>query len=513
MTTNGTRLCFITRHGRQMTYETPAVHDYASSHVTGDRCDSDTSVPGHMKRQPCMMYASMTDAEHVCHLESSSNAGRVRQSRPQSSLIPSVIPHSFGNYSFKYTESICDVCIEIPHEIKEKVGSPAMLFTCPACHEKDERATKSNPMPYFAFKQTVEGTLLPACSKPTFIRGVCERASKSQVCAGPILILHFIYVGMNSRGSLPRVLNTALEEYHTPSTLRYHEVEFDFGTSDKLYHWETRAEALATEMGKYVFEYTVVFVSVHSEITRGDLFAGKDEKGEDVAVEPAEFMEYLFSGGLRSVINKSTVFMLSCGPLVAFHKSICSLKKAIAEQVFHSLLPQRLHLTDVRLKPTYTIAFGADRFISAVLKSFIVAFGVRVLIQGHAFEEVITDLLNVSLELRMHSDTFVFQLKDRTAPCLPHPSPNPSVIGIRYSWYHNHRRPWGTALPMSCPKCSSVRSWSRSKTGVDCSNAQARISTCRSPKCKYEFFTYPPQGPYEIVKDSKSTGWIKQMDI
>ncbi|KAI5990186.1 hypothetical protein EDD15DRAFT_2198186 [Pisolithus albus] len=278
----------------------------------------------------------------------------------------------------------------------------------------------------------------------------------------------------NPRGSLPQVLNTVLEEYHTPSTLRYHEVEFDFGTSDKLYHWETRAEALATEMGKYVFEYTVVFVSVHSEITRSDLFAGKDEKGEDVAVEPTE---------------------------------------AIAEQVFHSLLPQRLHLTDVRLKPTYTIAFGADRFISAVLKSFIVAFGVRVLIQGHAFEEVITDLLNVSLELRMHSDTFVFQLKDRTAPCLPHPSPNPSVIGIRYSWYHNHRRPWGTALPMSCPKCSSVRSWSQSKTGVDCSNAQARISTCRSPKCKYEFFTYPPQGPYEIVKDSKSMGWIKQMDI
>ncbi|KAI5995854.1 hypothetical protein EDD15DRAFT_2195259 [Pisolithus albus] len=338
----------------------------------------------------------MTDAEHVCHLESSSNAGRVRQSRPQSSLIPSVIPHSFGNYSFKYTESICDVCIEIPHEIKEKVGSPAMLFTCPACHEKDERATKSNPMPYF------------------------WRVLYFPHAANPHLSEASVKEPRNPRGSLPRVLNTALEEYHTPSTLRYHEVEFDFGTSDKLYHWETRAEALATEMGKYVFEYTVVFVSVHSEITRGDLFAGKDEKGEDVAVEPAE---------------------------------------------------------------------------------------------DTAFEEVITDLLNVSLELRMHSDTFVFQLKDRTAPCLPHPSPNPSVIGIRYSWYHNHRRPWGTALPMSCPKCSSVRSWSRSKTGVDCSNAQARISTCRSPKCKYEFFTYPPQGPYEIVKDSKSTGWIKQMDI
>ncbi|KAI6006109.1 hypothetical protein EDD15DRAFT_2359244 [Pisolithus albus] len=139
-----------------------------------------------------------------------------------------------------------------------------------------------------AFKHTVEGNILPVCDKPTFIRGVCERASKSQVCAGPILILHFIYVGMNSRGSLPWVLNTALEEYHTASTLCYHEVVFDFGTWDKLCLWETKAQALATEIGKDKFEYKVVFVSVHSEVTRGDLFAGKDENGEDVAVEPTE---------------------------------------------------------------------------------------------------------------------------------------------------------------------------------------------------------------------------------
>ncbi|KAI5981786.1 hypothetical protein EDD15DRAFT_2203661 [Pisolithus albus] len=363
---------------------------------------------------------------------------------------------------------VCNVCIKILQEIEDKLGSPGISFKCPACHEKDEREMRSKPMPYFAFTRMVEGKSVPACDKPTFIRG-------------PILLLHFIYMGMNSRGSLPWVLNTVLEEYHTASTLHYHEVVFDFGTWDKLCHWETKAQALATEIGKDNFEHKVIFVSVHSEVTRGDLFVGKDEKGEDVAVEPLE----------------SIIFMLSCGPLVTFHDSISSFKKAI-----------------IQLQPAYTVAFGADRFISAVLKSFIIAFGVRVLIQGHALCEVITDLLDVSLELRMHSDTFFFQSKVQTTSGLPLPSSNPlSVIGIRYSWYHNHRHPWGTALPMSCPKCSSVRSWSRSKVGVDSTNTIVRISTCCSPECKYEFFSYPPVGPYEVIKENKSMGWIKRTAI
>ncbi|KIK18246.1 hypothetical protein PISMIDRAFT_14493 [Pisolithus microcarpus 441] len=42
------------------------------------------------------------------------------------------------------------------------------------------------------------------------------------------------------------------------------------------------------------------------------------------------------------------------------------------------------------------------------MKPFIMAFGVRVLIQGHDLYEVFVDLLDVSIELRMHSDTFLF---------------------------------------------------------------------------------------------------------
>ncbi|KAI5991026.1 hypothetical protein EDC04DRAFT_2813474 [Pisolithus marmoratus] len=171
-------------------------------------------------------------------------------------------------------------------------------------------------MLYFPFTQTVQGNTVLASNEPTFINGVCERASKSQVCGGPILIIHFVYMGLNARGE---------------NNLRYLEVVFDFGTSRKLRLWRSEAESLAATIGEDIFQQKIFFISVHSEVTRGDLFAGKEGDGSDVVVRPEEFMNYLFSGGLQPLVSGATIFMLSCGPLVASSESICSLKKALLE--------------------------------------------------------------------------------------------------------------------------------------------------------------------------------------
>ncbi|KAI5983651.1 hypothetical protein EDD15DRAFT_2201935 [Pisolithus albus] len=257
-----------------------------------------------------------------------------------------------------------------------------------------------------------KGVSTLACNEPTFVSGVCERASKSQVCGGPILIVHFIFTGLNARGSVPRVLNTALEEYHSEETLRYLEVFFAFGTRRNLRHWLTEAESLVATIGKDIFQQKISFVSVHSEVTRGDLFAGKDEQGSDVAVTPKEFMEYLFSGGLQLLVHGATVFMLSCGPRVAFSESISSLKEGLLEYDIFCVQ---------WLKPAYTVAFGAKRFISATIKSFIIAFGVRVVIQGHDLGEVFKDLLDVSVELSMHTDAYIFQVKENATSYFQRP--------------------------------------------------------------------------------------------
>ncbi|KIK10852.1 hypothetical protein PISMIDRAFT_20025 [Pisolithus microcarpus 441] len=168
-----------------------------------------------------------------------------------------------------------------------------------------------------------------------------------------------------------------------------------------------------------------------------------------------------------------------------------------------------------RLRPAYTIAFGATCFIGAVIKSFIVAFGSRVVIQGHDLGEVFTDLLNVSVELPMHTDAYLFQFEEQMASDVPNPSSSAVHIkGTRYSWYHTHRRPWGCPLPMSCPKCGSIRSWSPSKQGEDSSGAPGRISTCQSPACGFQMFSYQPHS-YQVikVKVGEGMGWIKQAGI
>ncbi|KAI5992626.1 hypothetical protein EDC04DRAFT_2809073, partial [Pisolithus marmoratus] len=161
-------------------------------------------------------------------------------------------------------------------------------------------------MPYFPFTQTVQGNTVLASNKPMFIRGMCERTSKSQVCGGPILIIHFIYMELNVKGSVPHVLNTALEEYHSENTLCYLEVVFDFGTHRKLCLWQSEAESLAAMISEDVFQPKFFLISIHSEVTFGDLFAGKGEDGSDVAVRPEEFMNYLFLGGLQPLLEAST---------------------------------------------------------------------------------------------------------------------------------------------------------------------------------------------------------------
>ncbi|KAI5998465.1 hypothetical protein EDC04DRAFT_2612370 [Pisolithus marmoratus] len=165
---------------------------------------------------------------------------------------------------------------------------------CPACHEKEECAACSEPMPYF----TVQGNTVLASNEPTFINGVCERASKSQ---------RIIYATWRLSSTLAQVV--------------------------KLRLWRSEAESLAATIGEDIFQQKIFFISVHSKVTRGDLFAGKEGDGSDVAVRPEE---------LHSV------------------QSILSVRS---------------------------------------FKSFIVAFGVRVVIQGHDLGEVFKDLLDVSVEL------------------------------------------------------------------------------------------------------------------
>ena len=181
--------------------------------------------------------------------------------------------------------------------------------------------------------------------KPTIVAGVCQRVSKLQVRADSMVILHLVCVGMDTSGCLPLLLKTALEDYHKKDVLEYVQETFDFGTDVKLSMWNARREILGTRLAARKFQRKLVFVTVHSEITCGDLFVGKDAQGRDVAMEVKEvhmetecetllisfqFMKCLFGPSLERVVHRSTLFMLTCGPLVTFQDSFLAMKQTIA---------------------------------------------------------------------------------------------------------------------------------------------------------------------------------------
>ncbi|KAI6034769.1 hypothetical protein BKA83DRAFT_4121808 [Pisolithus microcarpus] len=351
---------------------------------------------------------------------------------------------------------VCQRCLGLREDLMKKVCAVDTNFHCPGCHELRDGASKRNLTPYFAFTRNVHGKTIHVLDQPVIMSSVCERASKSQ--------------------------------------------------QKKLNRWRVKAKKLGAKLGASDFKRKIIFVTVHSEVTRGDLFSGKDEKGGDVAMRVEEFMSCLFSPPLEEVVYASTLFMLTCGPLVSFQESFTSMQQSIRQELSSSL---------VSLQPEYTIAFTALNFINAVLKPFLVSYGVQVLIEGHALGDVLQDLLNVSLGLRMHSDVILFHvagLISSKAPFLLRRASlatTPLVTGYRYSWYHSHRRPWGNSLPIGCKKCAAIRPWGRSKLDPQPDQPKARVTKCQSKGCDFEVRTQPLPHEYQVLRGDETSGWLK----
>ncbi|KAI6020820.1 hypothetical protein BKA83DRAFT_4126746 [Pisolithus microcarpus] len=221
------------------------------------------------------------------------------------------------------------------------------------------------------FAMTVANSCLPAIPVHTWITGGPDE--EDGALKHNLMPYFCLQKGIEVAGSLPFLLKTTLDEYHTKASLEYTEVTFDFGTQKKFDQWRVKAKKLGAKLGASDFK--------------------KDEKGGDVAMRVGEFMSCLFSPPLDKVVYASMLFMLTCGPLVSFQELFISMQQSI-----------RL------LWLEYTIAFTMQNFINTVLKSCLMSYGVQVLIEGHALGDVLQDLLNVLLGLRMHTDVILFHI-------------------------------------------------------------------------------------------------------
>ncbi|KAI6156823.1 hypothetical protein BKA82DRAFT_4009347 [Pisolithus tinctorius] len=258
--------------------------------------------------------------------------------------------------------------------LTDKARAEDIDFQCPSCHELEQGGAKRKELhPYFYLGREFP-CWISQSSSWGFVKG---------------------HLSLKCVPSPPLFLSSSAQEW-----------KFKFS------QWSTRIKKLGEKLGVYAFKRKIIFITVHSEVTRGDLFAGKGESGEDVAMEVGEFMKCLFASPLQNMVYGSTLFMLTCGPVVSFKQSLAVLKQSITQ-----------------LWPEYMVAFTAKDFLNVVIKIFIMSYGIKVLIEGHALENIIHDLLDVSLELWMHTDVLM-------VPQPSAPMGHISIHGVPEMWCH-----------------------------------------------------------------------------
>lgn len=99
-------------------------------------------------------------------------------------------------------------------------------------------------------------------------------SSRSQVNGEPMVILHLVCKGMDVLGTPPRLVHQMFEPYFPDGTLTLIEFEFDFGTNAKVRSHGAQMESLKSIISSVSPARVLVFVSTHSDMERGDLFAG-----------------------------------------------------------------------------------------------------------------------------------------------------------------------------------------------------------------------------------------------
>lgn len=155
-------------------------------------------------------------------------------------------------------------------------------------------------------------------------------------------------------------MQALLQAYLSAKDLHYHEVIFDFGTTQKCETHERSMQKLVAELGRMEFDRVEVFILTHSETTRGDIWGGYESaisvrKGsikiakptpvaytvDDVSwhlllivcIHSRQFFAGIFVAGLDEILKGATLWMLVCGHTVRKTESFKSFTTCVKQWV------------------------------------------------------------------------------------------------------------------------------------------------------------------------------------
>ena len=194
----------------------------------------------------------------------------------------------------------------VPPNFVEVILSDQVFFICPGCHDERDRKAgqgcKRAFLPYDVrfffrfifvltycfgsaflqgfFTRTDNGREVPVLPSPPVIRHHYGMSSRSEVNDSLLAIIHLHLSGMVVAGTPPRVIYENFHSYFDLKNLLLLELEFDCGTAEKVAAHQRRMAEVAEDLRMQGIGRTVLFISTHSEQTRGDLFIGRDGQPE-----------------------------------------------------------------------------------------------------------------------------------------------------------------------------------------------------------------------------------------
>ncbi|KAI6094311.1 hypothetical protein EDD16DRAFT_1529266 [Pisolithus croceorrhizus] len=295
----------------------------------------------------------------------------------------------------------------------------------------------------------------------------------SQVAYLPTALLHLHLETLEVAHSQGNMLHSFLQSYFPQGGYNFSQLGFNLGTPESMELYEKAASNLAKTLSPY--SRVVLFLTIHSNEERGDLFAGFLH-GQQVA-----------SKVLEDIIKGADIILNVCGSVVNMEKSFHHVKKAA--QIFN---------------PRSMILFDAPHLQPAATGPYLHSHLDNTIIQGYDVSSAALFALHDFAMLGRHSNIVLIFWKSG------------DIVVEKLVWTDKNIRPWGNYLPVQCPQCGTMQKWvggSANKTlsyeckYVDCGKNMGPDGTSLPPQ-SYTFTM--PKGAQQLNQGKKEgSSWLK----
>jgi hypothetical protein len=141
------------------------------------------------------------------------------------------------------------------------------------------------------------------------------------------------------------------------------------------------------------------------------------------------------------------------------------------------------------------VTLTAPQLHPSLTSHFFIDYTMRVVIEGFSLKSSFRSLLTASSQSNLSRHVDIVHLY--------YGQKDSKVFTDSYVFSHPKLRPWGQWLPISCPSCSSLHSWSDPTR-----NQSTIIFACKRPNCSALCTFRKPEGVELVGKEVNEGRWM-----